>query len=515
MLDDATSGSQVTTGKRRSSFNNPNNTAAPGSEASKTNPGTESSKVTTNPGNNEARTAPPKNPQPEKSRTDGFTPRSKEAEPPAYSSKPPAQKVLKPEDIENEKQKILGNNKDITTSNIKDILRDEINELIGKHNNDTMTDQERKYSNKVLVPVWKDYKNGKLTKDKMLERVNAEIKKLEEQLKGLQDNDPEKEQIKFNLEKLTALRDKDIKAHTNINEFIDSKAKYNLTGDPGYLKKNLPYRESLRKDPKKLKEFDDLVKQIMGKVKIVGGEVKIEFDEKGNSTVKPKDKRDSLQSGKNSVEIDPATKYIVAAHIAEMLQKRPDLIQDLMNKKPPPTIGFVQPFTEDKDGNKQYIPTSIRGTYSEDGSNFILINNAQFWDRLIKGNADGTNTLLHELGHLLDDEEGEGADGEFAKMTDEQKKILNKEIKRLFEAFHKYREGKSETELEAIKRQIYDPATGLTNYAFESHAEFLAEVFAMLKKDPERLKGASLIAYEVLRQFFEPNPSKEVIAHNK
>ena len=278
------------------------------------------------------------------------------------------------------------------------------------------------------------------------------------------------------------------------HEVLRKRAVYNLTKNPAVFNDYLPYRNSIRNNKEKLEAYEKIVRHIQ--------------DTAHFRYVTELDKDDCKNLFCTNYfemwSVDPSTRYMVSALIAELYHNRFDEIDRILHRKGKLEICLVE---ED----------SFRLNFYLGERNIIVVGYDPMWYSIAMSYY---TDLPHEFDHSVDVEDKKGGyiefDGLPSGLTSSQAETFKKERERLFNVFNKYRESLSEEEIKEINAQLYDPATGLLNYAFgvqklfgielNPNAEFFATSMEIFNKEPERLKAASEGIYNIFRDYVRYDP---------
>lgn len=274
---------------------------------------------------------------------------------------------------------------------------------------------------------------------------------------------------------LTDSKPSDKEIDQKVKLYLKTHDEFNLSGEKSLFNKYLLYRHSILNDPKKLTEYDKLVKEIIDKVNW-----SIENFPKENLTIPSN-----------------ATKYLVSASIVEMYHGRPDLIRKVLNREGGLKIVW--------DGN---INPKEGGHY-EFATNTIKLNSGQTIWGVINQN-DQHNVIVHEFAHAIDGEKASGgyvSNGIFSEMNNTQKSTFLSEFERLFKQYFRF-QFSTPKEKRDTNLTNPDPKSGLKQYAFTHITEFLASAVEAFFETPKILLNASKKIYDIFKDFFKFDPLK-------
>lgn len=268
------------------------------------------------------------------------------------------------------------------------------------------------------------------------------------------------------------------------SELLVDRANHNLTHDSNYLTKHLPIKRNLLKlNPKKIEDYEKLVKLIMEKSRMCYKPVMI--DDMG-----------AVEQLKNAKPLDASTSYMVAASIVELFHNRPDVINFVLGKKDKLNIILTGKII-DSDGKDP----GDAGFYKSVDNSIVI---TKFWDSILIDRSNyikpkNTSTVQHEFVHAVD-RSGmwNHCDGIPHRITDAQKERFIKIRDELIKKF----EDKSLSNKERF--------SGLAKQAFDrngnNYKEFITYAAGEFYHSPECLKYSAPRLYNWLVEYFRFDP---------
>lgn len=272
------------------------------------------------------------------------------------------------------------------------------------------------------------------------------------------------------------------------------RASFNATGNARVFNKYLPYRKSIENDPKKLEQYDAMIKKIMDSSIMKSSEGG--FNEYSD-----------FDDVKGQTDMDKSSKFMIAASIAELFHNRPDLVDKALNR--PEKLKFGMFNMSDN--------SLAKATYSNDKNNAIILDKNSFWSEATN-TTDGHNIAVHEFIHAVD---GHGknnrVDGLYESFTPEQKQNFlaareslknqhNSGTGNFFNNVGNFFQDllSSGKATDGIGHTL--STTGLRDYAFANDHEFLTVSSEMFYDQPERLMQISPQLYSTYADFFGYDP---------
>lgn len=331
-----------------------------------------------------------------------------------------------------------------------------------------------------------------------------------------------------------------------------ARARFNVKQDPDCLNPFLPYREKLARDSpnQSLKDFDQLVQKILNQsefyevsspkilksrlqhaytpkmpenplsrfllklllapVKVIATIVQLfrlwlspvglskdcnrigkQMPAKAKE-MNPDELKDAFKTHARPLQ-EPATRYMIAAGIAQLLHQKPQyadqILQKASQKRP---LRFV--VSEKK-------PLLVGGQ-ALPGLNTIFLNGPATWKAL----ENKKHISQHEFVHLLSEEQGMNKLG---FMTDDQKKefkACRKNLKRQFRTQDKSWFGGLKSILPF--KSLQANSTGIRSYGFLNNMEFLTVTLDTFMQEPDKLRTtqAGRKLYNLYKTLFKLDP---------